>query len=83
VAASFGSIPHAELLKSVSRRIVDRRVLHLIRMWLDCPVEDTDNRGRKTRTTEARDTRRGIPQGSSVLKVLQNRLRREAVMAGW
>src|SRR3984885_4027932 len=33
LADYFGSIPHAELLKSVSRRIVDRRVLHLIRMW--------------------------------------------------
>jgi RNA-directed DNA polymerase len=43
VTASFGSIPHAELLKSVTRRIVDRRVLHLIKMWLDCPVEETDN----------------------------------------
>ena len=32
-----GSIPHADLLKSVARRIVDRRVLHLIRMWLDWP----------------------------------------------
>ena len=40
------------------------RVLHLIKMWLDCPVEETDDRGRKTRTTEARDKRRGIPQGS-------------------
>jgi hypothetical protein len=48
-------------LKSVSRRIVDRRVLHLIKMWLDCPVEETDDRGRRTRTTEARDKRRGIP----------------------
>src|SRR5271166_959756 len=47
LADYFGSIPHAELLKSVSRRIVDRRVLHLIRMWLDCPVEETDDRGRK------------------------------------
>ena len=27
-------------------------------MWLDCPVEETDNRGRKTRTTEARDSLR-------------------------
>ena len=57
----FGSIPHADLLKSVARRIVDRRVLHLIKMWLECPVEETDERGRKTRTTEARDKRRGIP----------------------
>jgi len=64
LADYFGSIPHTELLKSVARRIVDRRVLHLIKMWLECPVEETDERGRKTRTTEARDKRRGIPQGS-------------------
>jgi retron-type reverse transcriptase len=57
LADYFGSIPHADLLKSVARRIVDRRVLHLIRMWLDCPVEETDNRG-------GRRERRGIPQGS-------------------
>ena len=66
LADYFGSIPHAELLKSASRRIVDRRVLHLIKMWLDCPVEETDDRGRRTRTTEARDKRRGIPQGSPI-----------------
>jgi tripartite-type tricarboxylate transporter receptor subunit TctC len=36
-------------------------VLHLIKMWLECTVEETDDRGRKTRTTEARDKRRGIP----------------------
>ena len=64
LADYFGSIPHSDLLKSVARRIVDRRVLHLIKMWLDCPVEETDDRGRKTRTTDARDKRRGIPQGS-------------------
>ena len=66
LADYFGSIPHAELLKSVARRIVDRRVLHLMKMWLECPVEETDDRGRTTRTTEARDKRRGIPQGSPV-----------------
>lgn len=64
LADCYGSIPHAELLQSVARRIVDRRVLHLIKMWLECPVEETDERGRNTRTTEARDKRRGIPQGS-------------------
>ena len=56
LADYFGSIPHADLLKSVARRIVDRRVLHLIKMWLECPVEETDDRGRKTRTTGANDT---------------------------
>ena len=33
---------------------------------LGCPVEETDDRGRKTRTTEARDKRCGIPQGSPI-----------------
>ncbi|HKN09252.1 MAG TPA: reverse transcriptase domain-containing protein [Pseudomonadota bacterium] len=68
----FGSIPHSDLLKSVARRVVDRRVLHLIKMWLDCPVEETDDRGRKTRTTDARDKRRGIPQGSPLSPLLAN-----------
>ena len=53
LADYFGTIPHAELIKSVARRIVDRRVLHLIEMSAECPVEETDDRGRKTRTTEA------------------------------
>ena len=66
MAVFFDSIPHTDLLKSVARRIVDRRVLRLIKMWLDCPVEETDDRGRKTRTTAARDNRRGIPQGSPI-----------------
>ena len=78
----FGSIPHAELLKSVARRIVDRRVLHLIKMWLECPVEETDDRGRKTRTTEARDKRRGIPQGSPISPLLANLYMRRFVL-GW
>jgi hypothetical protein len=37
-------------------------VLHLIKMWLESPVEETDDRGRKTRTTAARDNRRGGPR---------------------
>ena len=61
-----GASSHAELLKpAAARRIVDRRVLHLIRMWLDRPVEETDDRSRHRGggTTEARYKRRGIPQG--------------------
>src|SRR5471030_2991423 len=82
LADYFGSIPHSDLLKSVARRIVDRRVLHLIRMWLDCSVVETDDRGRKTRTTEARDKRRGIPQGSPVSPLLANIYMRRFVL-GW
>src|SRR6188472_373132 len=36
----FDSIPHDELLKSVARRIVDRRVLRLIKLWLKAPIEE-------------------------------------------
>jgi RNA-directed DNA polymerase len=82
LADYFGSIPHADLLKSVARRIVDQRVLHLIKMWLECPVEETGDQGRKTRTTEARDTRRGIPQGSPISPLLANLYMRRFVL-GW
>jgi RNA-directed DNA polymerase len=82
LADYFGSIPHAELLKSVTRRVVDRRVLHLLKMWLECPVEETDDRGRKTRTTEAKDSRRGIPQGSPISPLLANLYMRRFVL-GW
>jgi RNA-directed DNA polymerase len=82
LADYFGSIPHAELLKSLARRIVDRRVLHLLKVWLECPVEETDDRGRQKRTTEARDSRRGIPQGSPISPLLANLDMRRFVV-GW
>ena len=82
LADYFGSIPHAELMKSVARRVVDRRVLHLIKMWLECAVEETDDRGGKRRTTEARDTGRGIPQGAPISPLLANLYMRRFVL-GW
>jgi group II intron reverse transcriptase/maturase len=82
LADYFGSLPHTDLLKSVARRIVDRRVLHLIKMWLESPVEETDQRGRRRRTTEARDSRRGIPQGSPLSPLLANLYMRRFVL-GW
>jgi hypothetical protein len=48
----------------------------------ECPVEETDDRGRKTRTTEARDNRRGIPQGSPISPLLANIYMRRFVL-GW
>ena len=82
LADYFGSIPHAELMRSLARRIADRRVLHLIKMWLECAVEETDDRGRKTRTTEAKDSKRGIPQGSPLSPLLANLYMRRFVL-GW
>jgi RNA-directed DNA polymerase len=82
VADYFGSIPHAEIMRSLARRMVDARVLHLIKMWLECAVEETDDRGRKTRTTVAKDTKRGIPQGSPISPLLANLYMRRFVL-GW
>lgn len=78
----FDSIPHAELMTSVARRVVDRRVLHLIKMWLEAPVEETDDRGRKRRTTRNRDEKRGTPQGSPISPLLANLYMRRFIL-GW
>jgi RNA-directed DNA polymerase len=81
LADYFGSIPHAELMKSVARRVVDKRVLHLIKMWLVCAVEDTDDRGHPRRTSEASKTGRGIPQGAPISPLLANIYMRRFVRA--
>ena len=84
LADYFGSIPHADLMKSLARRIVDKRVLHLIKMWLECAVEETDDRGRKTRTTVAKDSGRGIPQGSpNNSPYAKGNFRFERIVTGW
>ena len=68
----FDSIPHAELLQSLARRISDRHVLALLKQWLVAPVEEDDGRGRRKRTTQAKDTKRGIPQGAPISPLLSN-----------
>src|SRR6202048_3966006 len=78
----FDTIPHVELMQSVVRRVVDRRVLHLVKMWLDTPVEEQDGRGRKKRTTVNRDTKQGIPQGSPISPLLSNLYMRRFIL-GW
>ena len=78
----FDSIPHAELLKSVARRVVDGAMMRLIKMWLVMSVEEEDGRGRRQRTARARDTGRGTPQGAPISPLLANLYIRRFV-EGW
>jgi RNA-directed DNA polymerase len=78
----FDSIPHAELMKSVSRRISDGRMLRLLKMWLETPVEEVDDEGTRHRTTRNKDQGMGTPQGAPISPLLSNLYMRRFVK-GW
>ena len=82
LANYFGEIPHAELVKSIARRVSDGRMLGLIRKWLEMPVEEDDGKGGKRRTNRARKERKGTPQGSPVSPLLSNIYMRRFIL-GW
>ena len=82
LSSYFESVPHAELMRSVARRVVDGAMLHLIKMWLEAPVEETDERGNTHRSTRNRDEGRGTPQGSPISPLLSNLYMRRFVL-GW
>jgi RNA-directed DNA polymerase len=67
----FDTIPHCQLMHSVARRIVDRDVLRLVKMWLKAPVEERDEKGNR-RMTGGRRSSRGTPQGGVASPLLAN-----------
>jgi RNA-directed DNA polymerase len=66
----FDTIPHWELMQSVARRISDRHILALIKMWLKTPVEEVDEEGR--RLTGGKRSKSGTPQGGVISPLLAN-----------
>jgi RNA-directed DNA polymerase len=67
----FDTIPHRELIQSVARRIVDRNVLRLIKLWLKAPVEDVDDNGER-RMSGGKSSKHGTPQGGVISPLLAN-----------
>jgi RNA-directed DNA polymerase len=67
----FTTIPHGPLMRCVSRRVADGQVLSVIKQWLRAPVCERTDRNTFLRTTEARDRKRGTPQGGSATPLTQ------------
>ncbi len=62
----FGQIPHADLLRSIARRVSDGRLLGWVKAWLEMAVEEDDGHGGRRLTNRARRERKGTPQGSPI-----------------
>ena len=77
----FDTIPHSELLKCVARRIVDRDMLRLIKMWLKVPVAERDEDG-KPRVSGGKGSTCGTPQGGVISPMLAN-LYMNRLLKGW
>ena len=78
----FGQIPHAELMRSIARRVSDGRLLGWVKAWLEMAVEEDDGRGGRRRTNRARRERKGTPQGSPISPLLSNIYMRRFIL-GW
>ena len=65
----FDTIPHTALMRSVARRVSDGSMLHLVKMWLKAPVEETRDKGTRTRRSTGN---RGTPQGGVLSPLLAN-----------
>jgi RNA-directed DNA polymerase len=64
----FDSIPHDKLMAALQKRISDRSVLKLIRMWLRAVVLEEDDQGKP----RGRRPRAGTPQGGVISPLLAN-----------
>ena len=67
----FDTIPHDALMKCLAKRVSDRHMLHLIKMWLKVPVQEMDEQGMK-RISGGKGSNQGTPQGGVISPLLAN-----------
>jgi len=65
----FDSIPHAQLLACVAKRVADGSVMKLIRMWLKTPVVEEQGDGKPPKVSRST---KGTPQGGVISPLLSN-----------
>ena len=63
----FDTIPHDKLLKAVAKRIVDKNILALIKMWLKAPIVEEEDGKRAYKGSD-----KGTPQGGVISPLLAN-----------
>jgi RNA-directed DNA polymerase len=71
VSQYFDTIPHAELMKSLARRLSDRKMLRLLKLWLKVPVAEPAAGG-GWRYSGGKRATRGTPQGGVISPLLAN-----------
>ena len=76
----FGTIPHGRLLRCLARRVTDGQVLSILKRWIQAPVMERTRHGYH-RTTEAKNRKRGVPQGGCASPLLANVYFRRFVLA--
>jgi RNA-directed DNA polymerase len=68
ISKYFDTIPHDKLMPVVAKRIVDKQVLRLIKMWLRAPIAEEREDGKK----EYKGNEKGTPQGGVISPLLAN-----------
>ena len=68
LSSYFDTIDHERLMTKLERRIADRSLLRLIRLWLKAPTEEDDGKGGRKMTA----SERGTPQGGVISPLLAN-----------
>ncbi|MEI7639554.1 MAG: group II intron reverse transcriptase/maturase, partial [Syntrophus sp. (in: bacteria)] len=68
ISKYFDTIPHDRLMQLVAKRIVDKQILKLIKMWLKAPIVEEREDGKK----EYKGNDKGTPQGGVISPLLAN-----------